>query len=138
MASLPRQTASHENAPELHTRGRIRSCRPTTSPCCAPGTPLCRCVKRWSTTSQVLDYRRNENFYTPSEGGYYSQPGSLSSGVALQMLSKEGRGWQCQGNFETEWNDNSLQVDERWLPLGALRVALENLTNAVCKGSHGP
>ncbi|EEA03399.1 hypothetical protein BH160DRAFT_1254 [Burkholderia sp. H160] len=90
-----------------------------------------------------LGYRRNENFYTWGQGGYYSPQRSLSSGLALQMLSNEGRSWQWQGNFETGWND-SLQVSEPCLPLGLPPNAQANLdqdtrstlTKATCTGGH--
>ncbi len=51
-----------------------------------------------------LAYRRNENFYSPGQGGYYSPQSSESAGLALQLLSAEGQSWQWQGNLETGWN----------------------------------
>ncbi|RDK00026.1 cellulose synthase subunit BcsC-related outer membrane protein [Paraburkholderia lacunae] len=71
-----------------------------------------------------LSYRRNENFYSWGQGGYYSPQSSLGTGVALQWLSKEGRNWQWQGNLETGWND-TLQRSERCFPLG-LTAGLAN------------
>lgn len=51
-----------------------------------------------------LGYRRNENFFVPTQGGYYSPQTSTSAGAALQFLSKEGRSWQVSGNIESGWN----------------------------------
>ncbi|WP_459904427.1 cellulose synthase subunit BcsC-related outer membrane protein [Caballeronia sp. HLA56] len=51
-----------------------------------------------------LGYRRNENFFVPTQGGYYSPQRSTSVGAALQFLSKEGRSWQVSGNIESGWN----------------------------------
>ncbi|BCQ27578.1 BCSC C-terminal domain-containing protein (plasmid) [Caballeronia sp. NK8] len=51
-----------------------------------------------------LGYRRNENFFVPTQGGYYSPQMSTSAGAALQFLSQEGRSWQVSGNVETGWN----------------------------------
>jgi tetratricopeptide (TPR) repeat protein len=68
-------------------------------------------------TAHYLSYRRNENFYSWGQGGYYSPQSSLSTGVALQWLTQEGRGWQFRGNVEGGWN-NSLQHTEQCFPLG--------------------
>ncbi|WP_020566227.1 cellulose synthase subunit BcsC-related outer membrane protein [Trinickia symbiotica] len=64
-----------------------------------------------------LSYRRNENFYSWGQGGYYSPQSSISTGLALQWLSNEGRRWQWQGNLEAGWN-NTVQHTERCFPLG--------------------
>ncbi|TKC78084.1 hypothetical protein FAZ69_32195 [Trinickia terrae] len=83
----------------------------------------------------VLGYRRNENFYTPGQGGYYSPQRSISEGLALQMLSKEGRTWQWQGNFEAGWND-SLQANEPCLPLGLPPGESASRFPETCTGGH--
>lgn len=76
-----------------------------------------------------LSYRRNENFFSWGQGGYYSPQSALSAGVALQWLSQEGRSWQWQGNLETGWS-TSLQHTERCFPLG-LSTGLTNVVNLV-------
>lgn len=97
-------------------------------------------------TLHYLTYRHNENFYTPGWGGYYSPQQSFSAGLALEVLSYEGRRLQWQGNFEAGWNESS-QASEHCLPGLRLSVSsLENaglansavaaLTNATCYGSH--
>ncbi|MFT0173320.1 cellulose synthase subunit BcsC-related outer membrane protein [Paraburkholderia mimosarum] len=91
-----------------------------------------------------LTYRRNENFYTPGWGGYYSPQQSLSAGLALQVLSKEGQRLQWRGGFEAGWNA-SRQSNEPCLPLlnqdsleagGLPDSAVKALTGATCYGSH--
>ena len=98
-----------------------------------------------------LAYDRNENFYTWGQGGYYSPQSSLSTGIALQWLSQEGRRWQWQGNVETGWNvshQRSAPCFPNGLPTDALlaQVGSENATAAqqvasaaaalTCTGSH--
>lgn len=78
-------------------------------------------------TTHFLSYRRNENFYTFGQGGYYSPQYSASAGAALQWLTAEGRTWQVRGSVETGWND-TLQHTERCFPFGT--------TGLSCAGSH--
>lgn len=73
-----------------------------------------------------LGYVRNENFYTWGQGGYYSPQSSLSGGLALQWLSREGRRWQWQGNAETGWNvshQSSVACFPNSLPDGLVNMA---------------
>ncbi len=87
-----------------------------------------------------LGYDRNENFYSWGQGGYYSPQSSLSTGIALQWLSQEGRRWQWQGNVETGWNvsrqssapcfPNSLPTDSLLAQAGSAAATL------TCAGSH--
>ena len=79
-----------------------------------------------------LAYRRNENFYSPGQGGYYSPQLSASGGLALQLLSKEGQSWQWQGNIEPGWN-YSRQANEPCFPLGE-PTGVDAQTS--CYGSH--
>jgi hypothetical protein len=98
-----------------------------------------------------LAYNRNENFYTWGQGGYYSPQSSLSTGIALQWLSQEGRRWQWQGNVETGWNvshQSSAPCFPQGLPTDALLAqvgsanadaaqnAFPKVTALSCAGSH--
>jgi tetratricopeptide (TPR) repeat protein len=74
-----------------------------------------------------LSYVHNENFYSTREGGYYSPQSSLSTGVALQWLSQEGRSWQWQGSLETGWNDTIQHAGSCPSPSTA---------EVICAGSH--
>lgn len=99
--------------------------------------------------AHYLSYRRNENFYTWGQGGYYSPQSSVSTGLGLQWLSNEGRHLQIQGSVETGWN-NTLQHTERCFPLGlsnGLQNAIANLPGSsrdiagqapgfACAGTH--
>ncbi|WP_244186782.1 cellulose synthase subunit BcsC-related outer membrane protein [Paraburkholderia steynii] len=101
--------------------------------------------------AHYLSYRRNENFYNWGQGGYYSPQSSMSTGLALQWLSNEGRHWQIQGSVEAGWN-NTLQHTEKCFPFplepptafqnaiaslpgsnGEIATAVSDLT---CAGSH--
>ncbi|MEX3959699.1 cellulose synthase subunit BcsC-related outer membrane protein [Trinickia sp. EG282A] len=99
--------------------------------------------------AHYLSYRRNENFYSWGQGGYYSPQSSVSTGLALQWLSNEGRRWQYQGNLEAGWN-NTLQHAQLCFPLG-LNAGLSNAilslpgsnqsivtdaSNFTCPGGH--
>ena len=94
-------------------------------------------------TLHYLSYRRNENFYSPGQGGYYSPQSSLSTGVALQWLSEEGRTWQWQGSLEMGWND-TIQDTESCFPLASPADvgnavggdAATTLAELTCAGSH--
>jgi hypothetical protein len=79
-----------------------------------------------------LAYRRNENFYGQGQGGYYSPQSSTSAGIALQLLSNEGRRLQWQGSFETGWN-TSYQADAPCFPLGLPNGVAGQTT---CRGGH--
>ncbi|WP_245965123.1 cellulose synthase subunit BcsC-related outer membrane protein [Trinickia dinghuensis] len=74
-----------------------------------------------------LSYRRNENFYSFGQGGYYSPQSSVSAGVALQWLTTEGRNWQVRGSVEGGVND-TLQHGEL---CGSPGTAV-----LICAGSH--
>jgi predicted negative regulator of RcsB-dependent stress response len=84
--------------------------------------------------AHYLSYRRNENFYSWGQGGYYSPQSSVSTGLALQWLSNEGSHWQIQGSVEAGWN-NTLQYTEKCFPLG-LPTSLHNAI-ADLPGSSG-
>ena len=75
-----------------------------------------------------LSYRRNENFYTFGQGGYYSPQYSVSAGAALQWLTEEGRNWQIRGSVETGWNDT--------LSHSASCFPFDNTIGLTCAGSH--
>lgn len=74
-----------------------------------------------------LSYRRNENFYTVGQGGYYSPQYSVSAGATLQWLTQEGRNWQIRGSIETGWND-TLAHTESCFPFSTIGLT--------CAGSH--
>lgn len=85
-----------------------------------------------------LAYDRNENFYTWGQGGYYSPQSSLSTGIALQWLSQEGRRWQWQGNVETGWNvshQNSAPCFPNGLPTDALLAQVGSANTAVAQNA---
>lgn len=94
-----------------------------------------------------LSYRRNENFYSWGQGGYYSPQSSLGTGIGIQWLSNEGRHWQIRGTAEAGWN-NTLQHTERCFPLGlpsglpnaGLPGSIQDIETQVsglnCAGSH--
>ncbi|WP_321818640.1 MULTISPECIES: cellulose synthase subunit BcsC-related outer membrane protein [unclassified Paraburkholderia] len=93
-----------------------------------------------------LGYRRNENFYVPGQGGYYSPQWSVATGAALHMLSEEGRNFQWRATLESGWND-SVQDSTSCFPnsSGALQVAAaaglgtstaQSLLSETCAGSH--
>ncbi|HKR43227.1 MAG TPA: cellulose synthase subunit BcsC-related outer membrane protein [Paraburkholderia sp.] len=100
-------------------------------------------------TAHYLSYRRNENFYSWGQGGYYSPQSSVSTGLALQWLSNEGRHWQIQGSVEAGWN-NTLQGTEPCFPIALpapFHNAIRNLPGSsegiataassfTCAGSH--
>lgn len=51
-----------------------------------------------------LHYANNQNQYGWGLGGYYSPQRSLSTGIATQFLTPEGRQSQLSGNLELGWN----------------------------------
>ncbi|WP_322045341.1 cellulose synthase subunit BcsC-related outer membrane protein [Paraburkholderia sp. J67] len=93
-----------------------------------------------------LGYRRNENFYVPGQGGYYSPQWSVATGAAVHMLSEEGRNFQWRATLESGWND-SVQDTVSCFPSSsiALQAAAaagldasggQSLLGASCAGSH--
>lgn len=54
-----------------------------------------------------LHYDNNQNHYDWGMGGYYSPQRSLSTGIASQFLTVEGRDRQWSGNLELGWNSSS-------------------------------
>lgn len=83
-----------------------------------------------------IGYHHNENFYTWGQGGYYSPQTSLSTGVALQWLSQEGRRWQWQGNVETGWNV-SRQSSAPCFPMGLPSTFTNSLLADVDRSARG-
>ena len=53
-----------------------------------------------------LHYDNDQNHYDWGLGGYYSPQGSLSTGIASQFLTLEGRNRQWSGNLELGWNSS--------------------------------
>lgn len=54
-----------------------------------------------------LHYDNNQNHFDWGQGGYYSPQRSLSTGIASQFLTQEGRDRQWSGNLELGWNSSA-------------------------------
>jgi hypothetical protein len=54
-----------------------------------------------------LHYDNNQNQYDWGLGGYYSPQRSVSTGIASQFLTTEGRDRQWSGNAEMGWNSSN-------------------------------